>query len=331
MAVTIGDLSQHLGLSVSTVSKALNGYSDVSERTKARVKVAVQELGYHPSAAARSLRRGRTDKVGLLINNSISYLGDYLSEMMAGAAISAEQNDLNLILYTKTVTEADEIYRICRVREVDGLILIFEPSPEAVAILQKARMPFVVFGRKCANPTISYVSPNNEVGAYELTRHLIAQGHQKIAFTTRPQLGNLNQERFGGYKRAMCEADLPVEPQYIVETRIEPFSGYHAMHKLLDLPTPPTALFAFYDLMAVDASKAAQERGYRVPNDIAIAGFDGLRSSLITNPAITTVRQPLKRMGTRAIQLLANQIEARPPAHIIYPAELIIRDSTTAV
>jgi len=137
MPVTIEDISRLLGISASTVSKALNDYPDVSPDTRERVKAAVRELDYHPSAAARNLRRGRTDKIGLLVNNPISFLSEYISEMMAGAALSAEELDLNLVLYTIAVTNPDRLKRICRAREVDGLILIFEPPEAAIDLLRR--------------------------------------------------------------------------------------------------------------------------------------------------------------------------------------------------
>lgn len=331
MSVTIEDISRQLGISVSTVSKALNAYPDVSEATRQRVLAAARELDYHPSAAARNLRRGRTDKIGLLISNPISFLSEYISEVMAGAALSAEGYGLNLVLYTATVTHPDELKRICRAREVDGLILIFEPSEAAIAVLQKETIPFVVFGRRINRPDVSFVTPDNQTGAYQLTSHLIAQGHRRIAFTTRPELGVVNEDRFAGYRRALADAALPFAPELVVETIVQPESGRRALETLLELPDPPTALFAFYDLMAVDAAQAAQERGLRIPADIAIAGFDGLRASLIATPQLTTVQQPLTEMGQQTTEILLNlmQDKDRTPEQRTLPVQLLVRESTT--
>jgi len=331
MPVTIEDISRLLGISASTVSKALNDYPDVSPDTRERVKAAVRELDYHPSAAARNLRRGRTDKIGLLVNNPISFLSEYISEMMAGAALSAEELDLNLVLYTIAVTNPDRLKRICRAREVDGLILIFEPPEAAIDLLRRETMPFVVFGRRVTHPEVSYVTPDHRNGAYQLTNHLIEQGHRRIGFTTRPELGTVSLDRFAGYRQALADAGIPFAAELIVETAIEPGSGRRALQSLIELPEPPTALFAFYDLMAVDALQAAQEQNLRVPDDIAIAGFDGLRSSLITTPQLTTVRAPLPEMGRQATEILLNHIESKNLSadQLIIPVELLVRDSTT--
>jgi LacI family transcriptional regulator len=330
MSVTIEDISRQLGISVSTVSKALNAYPDVAEGTRQRVLAAARDLDYHPSAAARNLRRGRADKIGLLLNNPISFLSEYISEVMAGMALSAETYGQNLVLYTTAVQYPDELKRICRGREVDGLILIFAPSPEAVAVLEEEKMPFIVFGRRVEQPGVSFVAPDNRAGAYALTQHLLAQGHKRIGFTTRPELGLVSDDRFAGYQQALAEAGLPLDRELVVPTAIEPLSGYKAMTTFLDLDQPPTAVFAFYDLMAVDALDAAQARGLRVPQDVAVAGFDGLRSSLLTKPRLTTVQQPLSLMGRRAMELLLSRIEdnQQPAATEIFPVELVIRQST---
>lgn len=332
MSVKIEDISKHLGLSVSTISKALNGYADVSQRTRTRVLAATKELGYHPNGAARSLRRGRTDKIGLLINNPIEFLSDYIGDVMSGAALAAERFDQNLIMYTKEVIHPDELRRICRAREVDGLLLIFDPSEAALDVLTQEQTPFVVFGRRSANTNVSYISPDNFAGAFALTQHLIEQGHQRIGFTTRPELGTTNLDRFGGYQQALYEAGIAFDPELVVETHSGRRDGSDAMHHLLDSAEPPTALFAFYDLMAADAIQAAQERGLHIPNDIAIAGFDGLKLSTRTQPRLTTVRQPLGRMGQRAVEMLMQRIDDNsvPPTQITMPVELIVRESTIA-
>ncbi len=123
-------------------------------------------LDYHPSAAARNLRRGRTEKIGLLINIPISFISEYISEIISGAALIAEEHGHNLILYTTAVANPDELKRICRAREVDGLMLIFEPSDTAVAVLEAENMPFMVFGRRVEHPNVSYIAPDNRAGAY---------------------------------------------------------------------------------------------------------------------------------------------------------------------
>ncbi len=329
MSVTIDDISKHLGLSVSTVSKALNGYADVSPHTRSRVMETTKALGYYPNGAARSLRRGRTDKIGLLINNPIEFLSEYIGDMMSGAAIAAERFEQNLVMYTNQVVNPSNLRRICRAREVDGVLLIFEPSQAVLQVLAKEQTPYVIFGRRTINKNVSFIAPDNYSGAYALTQHLLGQGHRRIAFTTRPQLGMTNKDRFAGYEWALADAGIELDWTLVVETQTGKHDGYEATLQLLSLPEPPTALFAFYDLVAADAIKAANERGLRVPDDIAIVGFDGLRLSTRTQPPLTTVRQPLSRMGERAIEMLMARIEDNelPAKQITMPVELLVRQS----
>ena len=330
MAVTIEDISKHLGLSKSTVSKALNGYADVSSETRARVINATKELGYHPNRAARSLRLGRTNKIGLLINSPIKFLSDYINHVMSGAALAAERFEQNLTLYTKEVVDAEELRRICRARDVDGLLLIFDPVQDAQNVLVEEQMPFVVFGRRSAQADVSFVSPDNYFGALMLTKHLIEQGHQRIGFMLRPQLGLTNSDRFDGYQQALAGAEIPFDPALVVETQVGQRDGSPAFLQLLRTSNPPTAVIATNDLMAADAIQSAHDHGLDVPKDIAIAGFDGLKISKQTRPPLTTVQQPLGRMGQRSVEILMQHIadNTLPPIQETMSVELIIRDST---
>ena len=331
MSLTIGELSRRLGLSISTVSKALNNYPDVSEETRSLVADMARKLGYEPSASARSLRRGHTDKIGLLINHSLSYISEYLAEVIVGAAYSAEQNGKNIVLYTDTIHQPDGLLRICRSGEIDGALLLWaNPTIDTLRQLEAEGMPCVILGRRVDYERASFVAPDNYGGAWELTRHLIEQGHRRIGFMARPEHGLTHADRLGGYYRALKEAGIPIGDELVIETRVEPNSGYKAMKRLLGLPRPPTAVFAFYDLMAVEALRAAADCGLRVPNDMAVVGFDGLPSSLHTTPPISTARQPLERMGREAVRLLEARIKnpTRSPDRIIHPVEICLRESS---
>ncbi|MCA9905546.1 MAG: LacI family DNA-binding transcriptional regulator [Anaerolineae bacterium] len=331
MPVTIEDISARLGISIATVSKALNDYPDVSAKTRKLVQETALKMGYQPSASARNLRRGRTEKIGLLINHSLTYISEYLSEIMSGIARTAEQNGKNIILYTETVKQPDGLIKICRSGEIDGALLLWaNPTTSMLALMTHEKLPYVVLGRRVEYEQASYVAPDNVTGAYQLTCHLIEQGHRRIGFMRRQLHGPTNIDRFAGYERAHQDAGIPIDPALIVNTEIEPNSGYNALLQLLDLPQPPSAVFTFHDLMGVDALRAASDRNLSVPGDIAIVGFDGLRSSEITNPRLTTVKQPLAAMGQRAVEILLTQIKSpdMPPQQHVFPVELMIRESS---
>lgn len=331
MTVTITDISRRLGLSISTVSKALNGYADVSPQTRKLVMQTAQELGYHPSAAVRSLRRGRTDKIGLMVNNSISYMTDYIAEIVPGAAYTAEQYDKNLVFYTNAVHSEDAVRRICRSREIDGVILITSAGIEQVidALLQE-RFPFVVLGRRVAQREVWHVAPDNVTGAKLLTQHLLSLGHRRIGFMARTELGTTHLDRLGGYVEALGDADIPIDEKLIVPTYIQPDSGYDAMHEILNRANPPTAVFAFHDFVAADALRYALDHGCHVPDDVAIVGFNGLKASMLTQPPLTTVEVPLQAMGALAVELLLKRINDpnAPSEQHIVPVKLLARAST---
>ena len=331
MPVTIEQVSKKTGLSVSTVSKALNDYPDIASETKERVLKVARELNYHPSAAARNLRRKHTNMIGFVLPFAVSYISEYVSELITGAAMAAEATGYNLILYTNQSNQHEQLAKICRAREVDGLLLRgTDHVDETFSMLDGEEIPFVITGRRVDHPHASYIVPDNFGGSLMLMRHLIGLGHKRIAFTARPALFESNTDRIAGYLEGMREAGIVVDRDLLIETTVEPRSGYIAMNRLLDLPNPPTALFAIHDLIAIDAMQAAFDRGLRVPEDISIASFDGIQSTQITKPPITTVRQPITDIGRRAVEMLIGRIQdhTAPPMCETVPVQLIVREST---
>lgn len=330
MAATIFDIANQLNLSTSTVSKALNGYTDVAAETRAQVLQTALELGYQPSASARNLRRGRTDKIGLFMNTSLEYVVDYLSGIIPGAVRQAKQYDKNLIIYTITDDDPQQLIKVCRGGEIDGVILFSTHyDSQTIDALLTSNFPLVVMGRRIEDQRVSYVIPDYYDGSYQATQYLIGRGHERIAFMTRPQLTTANESRLQGYVDALQEAGIERDAQLIVETRLEPQSGRQPTQALLALDEWPTAIFAFHDLVALDVMQVLRENGLSVPEDIAVMGFDGLRAGLMTQPNITTIAQPLERIGQRVIEVINQQIIApdMPPVREIVPVELVIRGS----
>ena len=331
MATSIHDIAKHLKISNSTVSKALNSYSDVSDVTRELVMKTALELGYQPSAAARNLRRGRTDKIGLFLNTSIEYVVDYLSGIIPGAVRTAQESGKNLLIYTITDNNPSQLLKVCRAGEIDGVILFSTHyDSHTIQALLDEKFPFVVMGRQILDEHVSYVVPDYEDGSYQATKYLIKQGHRRIAFTTRPELTTANTARLKGYLDALANAGIQRDDDLIVETRLEQESGIKPTEKLLKLAEPPTAIFAFHDLLAVDVMKVLQSRGISVPSEIAVMGFDGLRAGFLTMPHISTVAQPLELIGQRVIDVIIQQIHEPDsnPVQEIVPVELIPRGTT---
>jgi len=331
MPVSIQDIAKRLGISVSTVSKALNNYTDVAQATRERVQQVAIEMGYHPSATAQNLRKRRTSKIGIVVNYPIGFVGEYLSRLMIGAALAAENYGYHVILYSPVDNPYDQLIRICRAREVDGVLLLWGTlTPKNTTLMNEENMPFVVVARREPEYDAPYVVGDNFQGALELTRHLISQGHQRIGYTSWDEEWTTNQDRMAGYRQALEEAGLQIDPDLITPITREPENRYEAVNKLLDLPQPPTAIFAFHDFVAIQALRAATDRGLRVPEDLAIAGFDNMYASLITNPPLTTVSQPVQEIGQTAVDILLDQITKsnQTPKQAILPVELLTRQST---
>ncbi len=330
MPTTIHSIAKHLNLSNSTVSKALNGYTDVSETTRELVIKTARELGYQPSAAARNLRRGRTDKIGLFLNTSIEYVVDYLSGIIPGSVKTAQALEKNLLIYTMMQNDPSHLLNVCRAGEIDGVILFSNHYDTAtIEALLTENFPFVVMGREIRDDRVSYVVPDYYDGTYRITKYLLDKGHERIAFTTRPELTTANDSHLNGYMDAMHDANIDVNADWIVETRIGPDSGIEPTRTLLSLNPRPTAIVAFHDLLAIDAIQEIQSQGLHVPKDIAVVGFDGLRASMTTMPQITTIQQPFELIGQRVIEIINAQIEDPDvkPIQEVVPVKMLLRGS----
>ncbi len=334
MAVTILDIAKHLDLSVSTVSRALNGYGDVAKETRKRVEEAAKEFDYHPSDAARSLRQKRTNRVGLLIPSTIHYMGEFFSELIRGVTLALAESGSNLMLYTTTTDEVAQLTRICRAREVDGIILFSaDKLDEAISFLKTESLPFVVLGHSINDPAVSFVASDNRGGMMAAMQHLLSSGHSRIAYLARYDQPRLHSQRLLSYQQALTEAGLEIDGDLVTSASIGTRTGYRAMNSLLDLPVLPTAVIAFNDQIAINALQAASERHVSVPDDLSIVGYNDIRSSLSTVPQLTTVRQPLSEMGKKAAEVLLSRVHDNdiPPIRTNLPAELIIRGSTSHV
>ena len=294
------------------------------------VRLAARELGYAPRAAARDLRRGRTDKIALFLNTSIDYVVDYLSAVIPGAVRRAQGYGKNLLLYTLTDDDPHPLLQVCRAGEIDGVILFASHyDSETIEELLAAGFPFVVMGRAIEDERVSYVAPDNYDGAYQATAYLAEQGHQRIAFLSRPELDTAHEARSRGYLDALRAAGIQPDERLIVPTRIEAESGRAPTRALLALTERPTAIFAFHDQVAVDVIYELNAAGLAIPQEMAVMGFDGLRAGLMTQPTLSTVRQPLERIGERVVEIIQQRIvdPGAPPTREVVPVELELRES----
>ena len=250
-------------------------------------------------------------------------------------ATVAEDAQYNLILYTSMAGKADRIKSLCRSREVDGIIVAWPPRLNETVALSRLMtgegMPHVFLPRRVPQSTISHVAADHVAGARLLTEHLIELGHRRIGFVRLPELFESEHDRHAGYAQTLRSAGITYDNQLVIATETgDPDNAEKVLTAFQSLADPATAILFFTDPMAIKALSHAKERNIRIPDDLSIAGYDGILSSGVTEPSLTTVRQPMPEMGRRAVQNLLKLIAepGGPPIQETLPVELIVRDST---
>lgn len=335
MSITIRDVAKRLNLSITTVSRALDGYGDVSEKTRQRVIQVANEMGYTPSRNARQLRRKRTDTLGYIAPTSQPRFSDpFFSEFIAGLGDEAGAQNFDLLItLAPPEHEAERIayQRLVQGRRVDGIVLSrMRQDDWRVHYLHESRFPFVSFGRTNASIEYPYIGVDGVGGVRRLIAHLVEQGHQNIAFISAPSNLTLQINRFSGYQEGLAKAGLIFDERYVTEGDLTRKGGYLAAKKLLALQPAPTAIIGTNDLTAIGVLRAAREMGITVGRELAVAGFDGTEDAEHTTPPLTTLNQPVydcaRRLVCMLTALINNQTLDEP--HVLLQPELIIREST---
>ncbi len=333
MSLTIEDIASLAQVSRSTVSRVLNQHPGVKPAIRARVQQVIRDQNYAPKAAARSLASSRADTIGLLIPRSAAEsLGDpFIASMIRSVFEAAAQQRYFAMLAMLTADmEAGFYHRMLRSRPFDGVIVLSSDIDDPILpLLIKDAGPMVVIGRHPFFVDIVSVDVENREGAHEAVAHLIGLGHQRIGLINGKLQMESAQARRDGYKQALLEAGIPIDPDLMVEGFYSDTASYEAMVQLLGLPERPTAVFAASDAMAVGALRAIRDRGLRVPDEIALVGYDDLPLVQHINPPLTSVQQPIGEMAAHAVRLLIEQIRGQSPVTSVrLPARLVMRDSS---
>jgi LacI family transcriptional regulator len=334
MPITIRDLAEKLNLSITTVSRALDGYSDVSDETRKRVVQAASEMGYEPSYAARHLRRQRADSIGYILPTSSPQFNDpFYTSFLTGLCDQAPLLNLDLMVSScppESEREKSQYQRWVKSRRVDGLILNrVRVQDWRVDMLLKSGVSLVSLGKSETSPAYPHISVNERGGFSRLVGHLVDIGHRKIAYIgAAPELV-LQFERFAGYLEGLERAGIRFNPHLALNGDLTEESGAEAAKKLLNLPDPPTAILACSDLMALGVLRVAQERGIYAGRELAIAGYDGITETEYTNPPLTTIAQPTYEIARQLVNMLQQQIEGHGPEEprVCIEPTLIIRES----
>jgi|SRR5579871_2362620 len=329
--VTIRDVADEAGVSIATVSRVLNDRADVSAETRELVQRVMRERGYKPNRNAQKLSDGRTGFVGVLI--PLVYPA-YFSTILSGAAEALYQQDMRLVLSPTQHLYDREVSLLERLTHgaTDGALIVLpeESSPELEHLLDEGYRFVVVDPRARLAERVPSVSTAHAAGADQAMRHLLELGHRRIGAITGIPDWVASEKRLQGYHAALAGAGILPDPELIVAGDWEIGGGAAAAQRLLSLPEPPTAIFAFNDNMAVGALRVARARGLRVPDELSVIGFDDVELANVVAPTLTTIRQPLAELGRmavdRLVRLLAGQrVEA---LNVELGTRLIVREST---
>jgi LacI family transcriptional regulator, galactose operon repressor len=336
---SIREVAEHSGVSVSTVSRVFNGYDDVSQATRDRVMASARHLDYAPSAAARTLVTQRSHVVGVVLFTGYEH-PDIHHPFFQGVLVGLKRGvgglGYDLLLFATEQPGAERgrehsYLRRARQHRVDGIVLMgVERDDPEVEKLAQSSLPVIGVDLDVAGPRTTHVTSDNVGGARLAVRHLHALGHTRIAM-----IGGLAEtkpaaDRLLGYRAELRALGLEAVPAYELEGDFYSESGGAAMRRLLELRERPTAVFAASDLMAVGAMRAAQGAGLRIPDDIAVVGFDDIQLAELVDPPLTTIRQDTVGIGVAAARALVEQIDnpdVTPPV-LTLPVELVVRASS---
>ncbi|MGG8409630.1 LacI family DNA-binding transcriptional regulator [Streptomyces sp. 12297] len=334
---TLEEVAARAGVGRGTASRVINGSSKVSEHTRALVEAAVAELGYVPNRAARALAANRTDAIALVVPEPESrfFAEPYFSDVLRGVGAALAETDMQLLLtLAGSDRERRRLAQYLAAHRVDGVLLVSvhadDPLPE---LLEELGIPAVITGRRSAAEPLACVDSDNLEGARLAVRHLLARGRQAIATITGPLDVYGAQCRLDGYRQALAAAGTEVDEGLTAVGDFTEEGGRRAMAELLARRPGLDAVFAASDVMAAGARQVLRTAGRRIPQDVALVGFDDSTVARHMDPALTSVRQPIEEMGRMMARVLLEQIAAGPAAsgerpRIILPTQLIVRDST---
>ena len=333
MKVTLREVAQKAGLSVTTVSRALNGHDDVAAETKQAIRDVANELGYVPNLSARRLKMEKADAIGLILpKENLRFSDPFFSDLLSGIVEQSSQYGFELNITTPlTADKVEEEYlSYIRSRRVDGFIIVrVQQDDSRIGLLQEHDFPFVAFGRNGTEADYPFVDEDGAAGIKTIVSHLVALGHTRLACITEPLHLAKASARLQGFLDGLAEHGLTAVADYIIEGSFRQRSGYTCTQELLNLAQPPTAIVTVNDLLALGAMNAVRARGLTVGQDISITGFDDILLAEYANPPLTTLHLPAHQLGILLCQTLIKVInkEAVNPQIILVP-DLIIRSST---
>lgn len=335
MNVTIKDVAKKAGVATSTVSRVLSNSPRISKATHEKVRKAMKELGYYPNLSAKNLVKRSTETLGMIMPRSAEdlFVNPFFPEVIRGIQALAQDRNYDLLMVSGR-DEAEEkkaVEKIVYGKRCDGVLLLCSRTTDPlIEQLDDEGVPFVVIGKPATRPDVNWVDNDNVQASYVATKHLLDQGYRRIGFVSGSLSLVVSLDRLEGYKKALKDQNIAFNKDLIVYGDFDRETGYQAFKKLLTLEEPPDSVIAVDDVMALGVSRAAQELNLRLPEDLAIVGFNNTMLTEYTYPPITSVDIKIYDLGYQAAKLLINQIE-NPDAerkHVIVPTRLIVRKSS---
>ncbi|MEV7091027.1 LacI family DNA-binding transcriptional regulator [Streptomyces sp. NPDC093085] len=330
---TLEAVAQLAGVGRGTVSRVVNGAPGVSAKARAAVEAAIAELKYVPNPAARSLVTSRTDSIALVIPESESRLASepYFSAVIRGVSTELADTDMQLLLIlVRNRRERERLTRFVEAHRVDGVLLVSVHRDDTLPeFLEKLRIPTVLAGRRAVGEPLSHVRSDNAGGAAQAVRHLLAQGRTAVATITGPLDMDVGGDRLRGWREAHAERGLAPDESLVAPADFTEEGGRAAMRALLERRPGLDAVFAASDVMAAGALTELRARARRVPEDVAVVGFDNSMVARHTVPPLTSVDQPSEEIGRAITRLLLDEIADldRPRRHVVLPTTLVRRES----
>lgn len=332
--VTIYDIAQKLHLSPATVSRALNDHPGISGKTKKRIEQIAAELGYRSNTFASNLRRQRSNTIGVIVPRLNSY---FMSMAISGMEKVANEAGYNLLISQSLETVDKEIANTQTMfsSRVDGLLVSLAYDTRDYShfeVFMKLGIPLIFFDRVGGDHIVTSVVIDNFRAGYEVTNHLIDQGCRRIVHITGSLLRNVYNDRLHGFQKALSENGIPFRETDVLETDLSEQAGADAAETLLHMKSRPDGIFVANDTCAVSCMQRLIQANVRIPDDIAVAGFNNTPISRVIEPALTTVNYPAREMGEVAVTNLINHLNGTSNIHatntILLRSELIIRNST---
>lgn len=333
--ISIKDIARAAGVSHSTVSRALRDSPLVNAVTRQRIQAVAIEMGYTPDAQARSLVTGRSRAVGVVV---ATIADPFVAEVVQGVETTAQQHGYSVVLSGSGAEPEREMaaVQMLRSKRVDGVIVTASRIGALyLSHVERLGVPVVLINNhneQSGHYTYT-VSVDNHQGGLLAMDHLLTLGHRRIAYVTGPEDHSSDMERMGAYRRALEERGLPWEPELVVRGNGWPDGGRRALEALMGLVEPPTAVFCYNDMTAIGLLRTARERSIRIPESLAVVGFDDIPLAAYVDPPLTTIAQPKFEMGQLAMGMLLNLMQAGTPAgerlsNPVVQGQLIVREST---